>query len=287
MMIMSYLIGSAPVLIFIIVLIIEHFLPLRKRKHPFLPRLLVNIAMTAFVFLIGSLVVKNAALKTSEWALGNGFGLIPLIDMPLWAQIVAGILLMDLTFYYWHWANHNISLLWRFHNVHHIDPDLDVSTSFRFHLVEILYSTAFRLLQVLVLGVAPLSYAIYGVVFMYATMFHHSNINLPVGFERLLNKIVVTPRMHGIHHSAVKSETNSNYSVIFRWWDWLHRTLVLNVPQQVIKIGVPAYQRREDNRLWSLLKMPFVSQRKYWIFEDDSLPQSNQRQDLKLTSMLV
>jgi sterol desaturase/sphingolipid hydroxylase (fatty acid hydroxylase superfamily) len=150
---MSYLIGSAPILLFIILLIIEYFLPLRKRKHQFLPRFLVNIAMTAFVFLVGSLIVKNAATRTSEWAFQKSFGLIPLIDMPLWTQIVVGILLMDLTFYYWHWANHNIPLLWRFHNVHHIDPDLDVSTSFRFHLIEILYSTAFRLLQVLVLGV--------------------------------------------------------------------------------------------------------------------------------------
>ena len=242
--------------------------------------------MTAFVFLVGSLVVKNAATRTSQWVFENNFGLIPLIDMPLWTQIIVGILLMDLTFYYWHWANHNICLLWRFHNVHHIDPDLDVSTSFRFHLVEILYSTVFRILQVFVLGVAPLSYAIYGMIFMCATMFHHSNINLPVGFERLLNKIIVTPRMHGIHHSAVKSETNSNYSVIFRWWDWLYKTLVLNIPQKSINIGVPAYQKQEDNRLWNLLKMPFISQRKYGRFEDGSFPQSNQRQDLKVTSML-
>lgn len=277
--------GTALVFLFIILLIIEHFLPLRKRKHPFLQRFLVNMSMTAFVFLIGSLVVKNAASRTSEWVFDNSYGLISLIDMPLWIQIVIGILLMDLTFYYWHWANHNIYLLWRFHNVHHIDPDLDVSTSFRFHLVEILYSTAFRILQVFVLGVAPLSYVIYGTLFAYATMFHHSNINLPLGFERVLNKIIVTPRMHGIHHSAVKLETNSNYSVIFRWWDWLHKTLILNIPQQAIQIGVPAYQRQKDNRLWNLLKMPFISQRKYWRFKDESLPQSNQRQDLKATSI--
>lgn len=283
---MRYLIGPALVFLFIILLLVELFLPLRQRTHPFLQRFLVNMTMTVFVFLVGSLVVKNAATHTSEWVFANNFGVISLIDMPLWTQIAIGILLMDLTFYYWHWANHNIPILWRFHNVHHIDPDLDVSTSFRFHLVEILYSTAFRILQVFVLGIIPLSYFIYGTIFMFATMFHHSNINLPVGLERLLNKIIVTPRMHGIHHSAVKSETNSNYSVILRWWDWLHKTLVLNIPQQAIQIGVPAYQRQGDNRLWSLLKMPFISQRKYWRFEDDSLPQSNQKEDVKATSMM-
>jgi sterol desaturase/sphingolipid hydroxylase (fatty acid hydroxylase superfamily) len=182
--------------------------------------------MTVFVFLVGLLIVRNAALWTSDWAVANGYGLLSLFALPLWAQIAVSILLMDLTFYYWHWANHNVPLLWRFHNVHHIDPDLDVSTSFRFHFVEIIYSATFRVLQVLILGITPYAYVIFETLFTFATMFHHSNINLPVGFERVLNKIIVTPRMHGVHHSAIQSETNSNYSVIFLWWDWLHRTLV-------------------------------------------------------------
>jgi sterol desaturase/sphingolipid hydroxylase (fatty acid hydroxylase superfamily) len=193
---------------------------------------------------------------------------------------------MDLTFYYWHWANHRICLLWRFHNVHHIDPDMDVSTSFRFHFVEILYSTAFRVLQVFVLGIAPLTYVVYETIFACCTMFHHSNVRLPLQLERLMNKVIVTPRMHGIHHSVVKGETNSNYSVIFRWWDLLHRTLILNIPQSLIRIGVPGYQQIKDNRLWTLLGMPFFKQKNYWEFVDGSSPQSNQNKDAKVTTML-
>jgi len=56
--------------------------------------------------------------------------------------------LMDLTFFYWHLANHRVPFLWRFHNVRHLDPDLDVSTAFRFHFCEIALSIVFRLLQV-------------------------------------------------------------------------------------------------------------------------------------------
>jgi sterol desaturase/sphingolipid hydroxylase (fatty acid hydroxylase superfamily) len=242
--------------------------------------------MTFFVFAVGLFIVRNAALWTSDWAVANGYGLLSLFALPLWTQIALSILLMDLTFYYWHWANHNVPLLWRFHNVHHIDPDLDVSTSFRFHFVEIIYSSAFRVVQVLILGITPYAYVIFETLFTCATMFHHSNIKLPIGFERLVNKIIVTPRMHGVHHSAIQSETNSNYSVIFRWWDCLHRTLVLNILQQTIKIGVPAYRRKEDNRLWSLLKMPFMKQRKYWVFEDGTIPRSNQKTVFKVTSMM-
>lgn len=99
-------------------------------------------------------------------------------------------------------------------------------------------------------------------------MFHHSNVRLPIRAERLLNKLIVTPRMHGIHHSNVRGETNSNYSVIFRWWDMIHRSLRLNVPQSHIEIGVPAYQGAGDNEILPLFAMPFRKQREYWLLPD-------------------
>jgi sterol desaturase/sphingolipid hydroxylase (fatty acid hydroxylase superfamily) len=95
-------------------------------------------------------------------------------------------------------------------------------------------------------------------------MFHHSNVRLPIKVERWLNKIVVTPRMHGIHHSIVKEETNSNFSVVFRWWDLIHGTLNLYVKQPEIVIGVPAYLEPDDNKFLNLLILPFRKQREYW-----------------------
>jgi sterol desaturase/sphingolipid hydroxylase (fatty acid hydroxylase superfamily) len=97
-------------------------------------------------------------------------------------------------------------------------------------------------------------------------------VRLPIRLERLVNLLVVTPRMHGIHHSAVRAETDSNYSVIFRLWDRVHRTLRLGVPQAEIDIGVPAYQEPGDNRLAALLTMPFSSQRPYWKRPDGREP---------------
>ena len=154
--------------------------------------------------------------------------------------------------------------MWRFHNVHHIDPDVDVTTSFRFHFIEIIYSSLFRGLQVLIVGPSIAIYVFYEIVFQAGTMFHHSNIKLPLWLERAINYVFVTPRMHGIHHSAVKSETDSNYSVVLRWWDWIHRSIHLNVPHKDITIGVPAYLEKGDNHLWSCISMPFMKQRDYW-----------------------
>jgi sterol desaturase/sphingolipid hydroxylase (fatty acid hydroxylase superfamily) len=104
------------------------------------------------------------------------------------------------------------------------------------------------------------------------TLFHHSNVRLPVRMERLLNRVLVTPRMHGIHHSQVRHETNSNYGVVFCWWDRLHRTLGLNVPQAHIEVGIPGYSRPDDNRFWHTVMLPFRKQRDYWRRPDGTVP---------------
>jgi len=216
--------------------------------------------------------VRDMSLKLAGLASERAYGLLHLVSLPSGVQFAVGFLLMDLTFYYWHRANHIIPLMWRFHNVHHLDPDMDVSTSFRFHFIEVLYSTAFRILQVGLLGISPLTYVIYEVCFQVETVFHHSNFRLPITLERMLNKVIVTPRMHGIHHSTIKDETNSNYSVIFKIWDLLHGSLRLHVPQSDIDIGVAGYQQQEDNRFWNLIAFPFRKQRDYWTLADGTLP---------------
>jgi sterol desaturase/sphingolipid hydroxylase (fatty acid hydroxylase superfamily) len=95
-------------------------------------------------------------------------------------------------------------------------------------------------------------------------MFHHSNAALPAGVERWVSRLIVTPRLHGIHHSMVEAETNSNWSSGLTLWDWLHGTLRLDVPQDEIRIGVPAYSNPRDVTLPKIVKMPFVEQRPSW-----------------------
>jgi sterol desaturase/sphingolipid hydroxylase (fatty acid hydroxylase superfamily) len=170
-------------------------------------------------------------------------------------------------------ANHRIPFLWRFHNVHHIDPELDVSTAFRFHCGEVALSAGFRVVQVAAIGPPAWIFLIYEGVFQANTVFHHSNVRLPIQVERRLNWVLVTPRMHGIHHSQVRDETNSNYSVVFSWWDRLHRTLGLSIPQRDIVIGVPAYSAPTDNRFWDNLLLPFRAQRDYWRRPDGTIVQ--------------
>jgi sterol desaturase/sphingolipid hydroxylase (fatty acid hydroxylase superfamily) len=255
----------AIVTVFLTLLLLETVWPLRRPKRRKTPRLLVNALITGLSFGVGFAVLRPVALLgVSTWTEAHNFGLLPWSGLPFWVQFALGFLWMDLSFYWWHRANHVYPLLWRFHNAHHIDPDMDVSTAFRFHFVETFYSTGFRILQVGLAGIVPFIYLVYELIFNLATMFHHSNLHLPLGFERWLNKIIVTPRMHGLHHSAVGPETNANYSVIFRWWDYLHQSLRLNVPTKEVVIGVPGYLLPPDNSVLHLITMPFTKQRPYW-----------------------
>ncbi len=259
--------------IFILFFVVEKLFPLRKSRTALLARLVVNAGMSALAFLVAALAVQPSALATLNWTSAQPFGLLHLFRLPGWMQFVVGFLLLDLSFYYWHVLNHRVPLLWRFHNVHHIDTDLDVSTGFRFHFGEVLFSTLFRVVQVSLIGMSLGTFLIYELVFQSNTLFHHSNLRLPIGLERVLNQILVTPRMHGIHHSQVQRETNSNYGVVFPWWDRLHRTLGLNIPQSRIEIGIPGYVSPGDNRFWRALVMPFIKQREYWRKPDGNVPE--------------
>jgi sterol desaturase/sphingolipid hydroxylase (fatty acid hydroxylase superfamily) len=249
----------------------ERFAPLRRAKHALIGRLFVNLCISALAFIVAAIVVRPAALSALRLASQTPFGLLHVLPMPTTLQFALGFLLLDLTFYYWHWANHHVPLLWRFHNVHHIDPDLDVTTAFRFHAGEITLSAGFRFVQGLLIGGPIGMFLAYELIFQGNTLFHHSNVRLPIAAERLLNRVVVTPRMHGIHHSQVSDETNSNFSVVFPWWDRLHRTLRLNIPQAQIAIGIPGYSLADDNRLRHALVMPFRPQRDYWRRPDDTV----------------
>lgn len=266
-------IGGVVIAVFIVSSIVETRFPLRPAKRSKAKRFVINVSVSALAIGTGACVVAPVALGLAARSSEASFGLLRMVSLSSAADFVLGFLLMDLTFYYWHRVNHRFPFFWRFHNVHHVDPDLDVSTSFRFHFGEVLYSSGFRALQVYLLGISLFTYLVYELAFQCATLFHHSNVRLPITFERALNKIVVTPRMHAIHHSMVKDETISNYSVIFRCWDLMHRTLRLDVGQADVVIGVPAYHNAEDNKFLNLLLLPFRKQREYWRLPDGTQPQ--------------
>ncbi len=204
-------------------------------------------------------------------------GVLNVIPMPAWLHGVLSFLFMDYLLYVWHVLSHKVPLLWRFHNVHHTDLDLGVSTALRFHFGEMFLSGVFRAAAVLLFGAGAVAVLVYEVVFEASVAFQHSNWKLPYPLEHVLARVIITPRMHGIHHSIVPRETNSNFTNLFNLWDRLHGTIRLNVPQNQITIGVPAYRDERELTARGLILLPFRRQKPYWQLPDGSEPGRHER----------
>jgi sterol desaturase/sphingolipid hydroxylase (fatty acid hydroxylase superfamily) len=231
--------------------------PLRRQVEPGAARVGRNLALGLLAGAITAASEFPIIAPVQALADREGIGLLRLIPMPRAVRVLLGFLLLDYTLYLWHRANHRAPLLWRFHAVHHIDLDLDTTTGLRFHAGELAMAAAFRAAQVLVLGVDRDTLRLWQQMLVVSVVFHHSNLKLPAAVEGRLNAVLVTPRMHGIHHSTRAEETDSNYSSLLSCWDRLHRSLRLDVPQARVTIGVMGFSRPDEVTLERSLLLPF------------------------------
>ncbi|WP_224999547.1 sterol desaturase family protein [Cesiribacter sp. SM1] len=238
-----------------VLFVLEKRYALRKQKMPLPDRLKTNAAIVSTAVPVLRLILIPAMVRAAAWGQKNSIGLLQHLKAPQLLKDTLAFAALDWTNYIWHRLNHRWPLMWRFHQVHHTDLDMDVTTALRFHIGELFTSVPFKAGLVLLFGASPRTTLIYEVFFELANNFHHSNLRLPEQADRQLASVIVTPRMHGIHHSVVEEETNSNYSVIFNLWDRLHGTLKLNVPQDSITIGVPYVRKHQPAD--QLLTMPF------------------------------
>jgi sterol desaturase/sphingolipid hydroxylase (fatty acid hydroxylase superfamily) len=247
--------------VFLALLLLQWRFRLRPQHFKLLRRLVRNLVLSIPGFAVVRLAMLPIPFTLAIWAQHRDIGLLNWITIPQWAALIATFLLLDYAYWWWHWVNHMVPFFWRFHNVHHTDLDMDVSTAARFHFGEMIFSIGFLSVAVVVFGIAPIMLIVFFIAFEAETLFHHSNWRLPIKLERLLNHVIVTPRMHGIHHSIVQRETNSNWGTIFCWWDKLHCTLRRDISQDEITIGVAAYRDENELTLGRLLVLPFGKQR--------------------------
>jgi len=258
-------IKGAPLLagMFVLLFLAEGRRQLRKRNQPRLKRAVINSLVSIPAFSLLRFLFLPIMIRLAFESRQKGLGLSHHYDAPPLVKGLVTFLILDYTNYLWHVLNHKLPMLWRFHLVHHTDPDLDVTTALRFHFGELIGSVFYRGAFVLLSGATALQVVVYEILFEAATQFHHSNWQLPYRLEKQLSKLIVTPRMHGIHHSMIREETDSNYSVIFSFWDRLHRTIKLNVPQNLIVTGVPSYDNPHELTIGYLWKLPFTKIRKW------------------------
>lgn len=248
--------------------LLEKKRPLRREIEPKPINTLRNLAIATTAGAAVYLLEKPITRKLTRLVEGNDLGLLKKLDLPDWAETAAAVVLLDYTLYLWHVLTHKAPFLWRFHRVHHADLDLTASTAIRFHFGEMAISVLFRAGQIILIGVSPKALSIWQKLLLLSIVFHHSNIRLPKDFEEKLELLIMTPRLHGIHHSSRLEEMDSNWSSGLSLWDLLHGTFRQDVRQERIVIGVPDLDRPDQVTLGKMLTAPFSAEEKPEMLED-------------------
>ncbi|MGL4488125.1 MAG: sterol desaturase family protein [Rhizobiaceae bacterium] len=252
--------------IFLTLAIIELIAPRLEREemHGALKskRWFTNLSIVVLSSLVLRVVFPLAAVGTAAWAEANGYGILPMLDIP---PVVAGIIafiVLDFAVWFEHLMSHKIGILWRIHRMHHADTGFDVTTALRFHPLEIILSMVWKAAIIILLGPPVIAVLIFEIVLNGSAMFNHANVKLPLKLDRVMRSIIVTPDMHRVHHSVNMVETNSNYGFNLSIWDRWFGTYI-DQPKSGhhdIEIGLESWRDEKPAQLVWSLKIPFTKE---------------------------
>ncbi|MFT6070767.1 MAG: sterol desaturase/sphingolipid hydroxylase (fatty acid hydroxylase superfamily) [Bacteriovoracaceae bacterium] len=213
------------------------------------------------IIVLGTILVKfvfpMGAVGVAYWCEVNNFGIFNWMGLSYIPKVILTIIFLDLVIYYQHILTHKIPFLWKFHQVHHSDRDLDITSALRFHPVEIILSMMLKSMVISLMGADPKGVLVFELILSSMAIFNHANLYIHPRVEKLLRYVFVTPQMHIIHHSEERYESDSNYGFNFSFWDRIFKTYTESWKSKKI-IGQRMYQRDKDQELLSLLKQPFI-----------------------------
>ncbi|MEZ4872143.1 MAG: sterol desaturase family protein [Bdellovibrionales bacterium] len=244
---------------FLILAISEVWKPRRRLIHSKVFRWLNNFGLIFFNTALLRILAGGASILYATEAALNGWGVFNLIEVPAWLHVLLTVAILDMFIYWQHRIFHRIPVLWKLHRVHHIDRDFDISTSARFHTLEILLSFIIKLTLIVSIGGHPVGVLIFEILLNTASNFNHSNIKIPEKLDRFLQLFMVTPDMHRIHHSENHRQTDSNFSFSTSIWDRIfksYETTSYSDNDKII-IGLKEFQNIEENRIDQMLMNPF------------------------------
>jgi sterol desaturase/sphingolipid hydroxylase (fatty acid hydroxylase superfamily) len=143
-------------------------------------------------------------------------------DLPLLAELAVALVAVELCFYAWHRAGHEVPLLWRLHRAHHLPTKVNLGTYFVFHPVDAFAFAAVRFVPLLALGVSEQAFFLVTTVGFAHKLLCHSNVGGPMG---ALSRVLGTAENHRIHHSRDPHEAG-NYGFVLPLWDHVFGTFV-------------------------------------------------------------
>jgi sterol desaturase/sphingolipid hydroxylase (fatty acid hydroxylase superfamily) len=256
--IVGYAKRTAPVLLLALFWCWETWRPFFGQKEGRLKHAGHNLAVAVLNTVVIGLAFGYVMVVVTGWTQENQIGLLNNLGLGWPIRFVLGLVLLDCWMYFWHWANHVIPFLWRFHRMHHTDRHMDVTTATRFHLGEHVISTVLKLGLLPLLGLEVWQLLVYDTLVIAVTQFHHADISLGQ-WDRWLRLVIVTPDMHKVHHSDWHPETNSNYSTVLSIWDRLFGSFRMRSDPRTMVFGLREFTDLAWQGWWGMLKTPFVN----------------------------
>ncbi len=222
-------------------------------------RWLINLGLALTNQLLVRFSLGAIAYFTAIYAQQQNFGLLNLLTLPNILSLFISVLVLDFAIYCQHIISHKWAWLWRLHQVHHSDLEIDATTAVRFHPLEIILSLFYKSLWILLLGINPAAVIIFEIILNGAATFNHSNINISLKLDKVLRWIIITPDMHRIHHSTIKNEMDSHYGFSISLWDRIFKTYTENPQdsQLTMKIGLKERRNPQQLAFLKLLSLPF------------------------------
>lgn len=247
------------IFVFLLIWVVESWRPMfEKQRIGRLKHACRNISFAVLNVALLGVFVKTVTTRVTEWAGDGSYGILHFLHAPTWMEWLLALLLIDSWMYVWHRANHRIPFLWRFHRMHHTDLALDVTSASRFHPGELFFSAILRTLLIPIFGLELGQVILYELILMPIILFHHSNISIPEKWDKYLRWLIVSPRMHWVHHSDIQKETDSNYASIFSFWDRCARTFCWRMDPEKIQYGIEDKEVNSLQTIPQMLKTPLA-----------------------------
>ncbi len=241
--------------------VLEGAYPLRKFDYNKWEHAKPNLILLTTTIII-NVLFGLATVGIFNWLEVSKFGLLNMVDWPVWVEMILAIMLLDfLAQYVVHFLLHKVKFMWRFHMVHHSDTNVDVTSGTRHHPIDFIMRETFALIAIVIAGLPLAYYVLYRILTILFTYFSHANMKLPIKLDKAISLVFISPNTHKFHHHYKVPWTDTNYGNIFSIWDRIFGTFIYHNPQDIV-YGLDILDEEKSNDIMYQLKVPFTNTKK-------------------------
>ena len=241
---------------FLLLVLLEKFYGVRKGKDTVRNMDMISSLSSGVTNVTKDVLGISIAIVSYSW-LVDKIAVVHIQNTVL-TYIIAFIIL-DFAGYWVHRIDHVYNFFWNAHIIHHSSEEFNLACALRQSISVVLKIFAIFLLPAALLGVPPLVIAVVAPLHLFAQFWYHTQ---HIGKMGLLEKIIVTPSHHRVHHAINPEYLDKNYSQIFIIWDKLFGTF-----QEELHDKPPVYGITRPVHTWNPIKINFIH---LWLLMKDA-----------------